>query len=65
MTDDISCKKCIHSEMCSAYNAVKLFKEQFDEQYKGDIKVVFPDNIDKLAETCQSFISVERGKSWR
>ena len=65
MTDDISCKKCIHSEMYSAYNAVKLFKEQFDEQYIGDIKVVFPDNIDKLAETCQSFISVERGKSWR
>mgnify|MGYP001808626341 FL=1 len=51
--------------MCSAYKAVKLFKEQFDKEYKNDIKVVFPDNIENLAENCQSFVSIERGKSWR
>jgi|TARA_R100000655_G_scaffold83061_1_gene122605 PHP family Zn ribbon phosphoesterase len=65
MSDDINCKKCIHCDMCSAYKAVKLFKEQFDKEYKNDIKVVFPDNIENLAENCQSFVSIERGKSWR
>ena len=63
--DEITCRKCVHSEMCSAYKAMKLFKEQFDKEYKHDIKVSFPNQMEVLAENCKSFISIERGKDWR